>query len=122
MRPTLEALTVWPSRLRSAAILRLPHIGLSLRTASTASMSAGGHLGRRTRWGRREPGSGSFSHRIERRTGRAHRLRRLPSSEPVGDRAAPARDNVASSLGFDIYGLRRKKTRRRPTVPDNLTR
>jgi hypothetical protein len=63
MRPTLETLTACPSRLSSAAILRLPHIGLSPRTASTASIKAGGHLGCRTRLGRRERGSGHFSHR-----------------------------------------------------------
>jgi hypothetical protein len=43
--------------------LSLPHIGLSARRASTASMRAGGHFGWRGRLGRRDRGSGILSHR-----------------------------------------------------------
>jgi hypothetical protein len=35
-----------PSRSRSLAIFLFPHIGLSARKASTASMRAGGHFRR----------------------------------------------------------------------------
>jgi len=58
---------------------------------------------------------------IERRTGNADRSRRLLGVEAVAARSQPSRHGVASSRGFDIGGLRREKTRRRPAVLDNLT-
>jgi hypothetical protein len=48
-------------------------------------------------------------------------LRRPLAVEPVAHRPSPARHGVASSRGFDIWALRREKTRRRPAVSDNLT-
>src|SRR5271156_2463775 len=40
---------------------------------------------------------------------------------PCGERAAPARHGAASSRGFDIWRLRREKTRRRSGVSDNMS-
>ena len=58
---------------------------------------------------------------VKRRTGRAHGLRRLLGGQPVAHGAPPPRHRVTSSLRFDIWGLRREKTRRSGAVPDNLT-
>jgi hypothetical protein len=62
MRPTVEIETLRPSRRSSTAILRLPHIGLSLHKSSTARASslAQGRP-RITRCGLRLKGSGFFS-------------------------------------------------------------
>ena len=59
---------------------------------------------------------------IEARAGDAHGLRRLLGCQAVRHGAAPSRNGVASSRRFDTWGLRVEKTRRRPTVPDNLPR
>jgi hypothetical protein len=63
MRPTVETLARKPSRRSTTAILRLPHIGLSARAASTAQANSADHCGPRTRCGRRLFGSASFSQR-----------------------------------------------------------
>src|SRR5277367_3674122 len=117
MRPTVETDAAKPSRSRSLAIFLLPHIGLSARTASTASMRAGGHFGWRGRLGRRDRGSGVLSHRYSVARGTPRPF----GAQAIGDRAAPARHGVASSRGFDIWRLRREKTRRRSGVSDNMS-
>ena len=49
------------------------------------------------------------------------RARRAIAGEPIGHRSPPSRYGVASSLRFDIRGLRSEKTRRRPGVSDNMS-
>lgn len=65
---------------------------------------------------------GRFLPAVERRTGRAHGGRRLLGGEAVRHGPPPAADRIASSLRFDIRGLRCEKTRRCGGLPDNLPR
>ncbi len=89
--------------------LRLPHIGLSARKASTALTRAGVQLGLRgLRLRRRFPS-------VERRARLAHGLGGLRGRQAIRHDAAPSCDGVAPSLRFDIRGLRSEKTRRRPS-------
>src|SRR5947209_12987565 len=59
---------------------------------------------------------------IEARAGDAHGLRCLLGCQAVRHGAAPSHNGGAPSRRFDTWGLRVEKTRRRPTVPDNLPR
>ena len=100
----------------SLAIFLLPHIGLSARKASTASTRAGGHLGLRRPFGRRDFGSGAFSHRYS--VGRATPTA-CAAVSALRPPAIARRQRVASSRRF-LVGLRVEKTRRRPAVSDNM--
>jgi hypothetical protein len=57
IRPTVLSDTVTPWARNSTVSLARPHIGKSSRNRWTASTSAEGHLGCRTRRGRRERGA-----------------------------------------------------------------
>ena len=58
---------------------------------------------------------------VERRTRHAHRRRGLIGVQSILHRATPSRHRVASSLRFDIWGLRAEKTRRPASVAGNMT-
>jgi len=58
---------------------------------------------------------------IKRGARHPHRLRRLLGRQPGSPGAAPSRHRVASSLRFDIWGLRVEKPRRAPAVACNMT-
>ena len=106
-----------PSRLSSTAILRLPGAADLFDALDLLACIAGLARAMRT------PafGFGLFLPAVERGAGMADRLGRLVGGKAQAHGAAPAQNGVASSLGFAIWGLRRKKTRRRPSVSDNVS-
>ena len=119
IRPTVETETACPWRLRIAALA--PHRIVDANRLHP--LDEGGRPFRLARaLGPARPRLRLFLPAIEARAGDAHGLRCLLGCQAVRHGAAPSRNGVASSRRFDTWGLRVEKTRRRPTVPDNLPR
>ena len=111
-----------PRRPRGAAARRscaCPASGCrcaNLRRRAPARSSIAGRAGMRPA----ALGLGLLLPAVEGGTRNADGLRSLFGGEPGGHGSSPSLNGVASSRGFDIWGLRREKTRRRPTVSDNM--